>query len=159
MSQARQIIPFSGVDEVRFGMTREEVAEVAGPADAVRNQRIRRITHERRGATEYEFPDDTGLLRSITIFKPGRGKEIREQLDGAKYVPALCDGVEVLDKRGFQALFERERTVEGLGNTGVLFPELGILVAGFRRRVSKGRYVLAFPRERLEHYQENWLTV
>lgn len=159
MAASSLIMPFDGVDGVRFGMSREQVAQVAGDAEDVRHKRILGLTLERRGASEFEFDDATGTLNSIYMFKPGRGKGIRERLSGASYVPVFYDGIETLDTDGFAKLCEREQTKEGIGNVGVLFPELGFLVAGFRKRVPEGRYVLAFSREMLEFYEEDWLNV
>lgn len=159
MTEQHLILPFEGVDDVRFGMTPEQVAEVAGPPDGVEHDDYTDVTLERRGATEFEYDDESGVLQSVCVFKPGRGKAIREQLDGARYVPAFWDGIEVLDSDGFATLFERERTVEGIGNVGVLFPDLGFLVVGFRKRVPEGRYVIVFARDMLTSYEEGWLNV
>lgn len=159
MSESHVIVPFEGVDDVRFGMTPDEVAAVAGPAEETRHDEILALTTERRGASEFEFDGDTGALSAVYVFKPGRGKDIREQLGGAPYAPALYDGIEVLSTDGFEALCERERLREGIGNIGVLFPDIGILIAGFRKRVPEGRYVIAFPHDQLERYAENWLNV
>lgn len=158
MPDMRQIIPFEGVDDIRFGMTPEQVADTAGPPDDVRRQRVRRRLRERRGATEFDFDDDTGALQSVVVYRPGRGKAAREQFGDAPYVPALYDGIEILDPVGFETLVQRERTREGIGGIGVLFPDVGFLVAGFRKRIPEGRYVTAFSRERLPFY-EAWLDV
>ncbi|WP_179229043.1 hypothetical protein [Parenemella sanctibonifatiensis] len=49
-------------------------------------------------------------------------------------------------------------TPEGRGNINVLFPELGLLIAGFRKRVPEGAYVAVFPQEKLTEF-ETWLDV
>ena len=159
MSDAHLLTSYEVINDVRYGMTHDEVAAAAGPADGVRHDRILGFTHERRGATEYTFDDGTGTLRHIIVIKPGRGRAIRERLDGARYTPVFRDGIEILDPEGFATLFERERTVEGRGDVGVLFPELGFVVCGFRKRVPEGRYVIAFREDLLESYREDWLNV
>lgn len=150
------IHPHMGLNDARFGMTPDEVAAVAGPADAVEHDSILELTTERRGGSEYTFED--GVLTEIFVFKPGRGKAIRERLAGAGYIPAHFDTVDVLDPAGFATLTERERTQEGRGNTGVLFPDLGLFIAGFRKRVPEGAYVAIFAPSRLSEF-ESWLEV
>ena len=82
-----RLVPYEGIDDVRYGMTHEEVAQAAGAADGVRHDRILRRTHERRGASEYVFDDETATLQCIYVFRPGRGRAIREKLDGAPPTP------------------------------------------------------------------------
>lgn len=159
MKAKQTLIPFQGIDEIRFGMTQNELARVAGDADGVEVDDILEVTTERRGSTEYEFENASGTLETIYSFKPGRGQAIRQRLEGAPYVPLFYDGLEILDPSGFATLVERERTVEGIGNVGVLFPDLGFLVVGFRKRVDEGKYVLSFSRDMLSFYEEDWLNV
>ena len=148
---ARIIEPFDGLDDIRFGMTPHELEEQRGAPDAVRENRILKYTAERRGATEFFFRD--GRLSEIAAYKPGRGKEIRERLAGASYEPIYIDGIEVLDKKGFQQLCARYRTVEGIGGVSVLFPELGLFVTGFRKRVPEGVYAIVFSPDRLKYFE------
>jgi hypothetical protein len=153
-----RIHPHEGVDDIRFGMTPEEVASVAGPPDGTRHQPILERTVEQRGAVECEYDDDTGRLVAVYVIKPGRGKAIQEQLVGAPYVPAFLDDIEVLDAGGFARLRERERHREGRGGSGVLFPDIGLVVAGFGKRLPEGRYVIAFLRDHVDAY-EAWIDV
>lgn len=159
MTEGHRLVPFEGIDDVRFGMTRDQVEDMIGGPDQVRHTAGSRKTYEQRGASEFLFTDDAETLSAITVFKPGRGKYVRERLGRASYVPLFHDGIEILAKDGFKELFTREQSKEGRGDVGVLFPELGFLVAGFRKRVPEGRYVIAFPRERLRYYEEGWLSV
>lgn len=151
MSDSHVIVPFVGVDRARFGMTPEELHQVASLPHGIRRNEILGRTNERRGATEHVFRD--GVLSEIVVYKPGRGKAIREQLDGAPYVPVYYDGIDVLDKNGFATLCEQERTREGQGRTDVLFSDLGLLVTGFLKRVPEGAYATVFARERLPHFE------
>jgi hypothetical protein len=139
-------------------MTVDQVAQAAGPADDERHDQIVGVTLERRGSSEFEYDDDTGTVHSIYTFRPGRGRAIRRHLGGAPYVPLVHDGIEILDDDGFADLSARERTVEGRGGLGVLFPDLGLVVVGFRKRVPEGRYAIAFSREKLGWYEEGWLA-
>lgn len=149
----RHIIhPFEGVDDVRFGMTPAEVAAGAGAPDALKHDPILELTVERRGAAEYEYDDDTGTLSAVCIFRPGRGRAVREQLDGSPYVPAFLDDVEILDPDGFAALRGRWRHREGRARTGVIFPQIALVVAGFGKRLPEGRYAIAFPCDRTDFY-------
>lgn len=153
MSAGHLLVPGEGIDDLRFGMAPAQVAEVLGSPERVHEQPILRKTYEQRGASECMFSTETGTLRAISVFNPGRGRPIRERLGGAPYIPLFHDGIEVLDKAGFTALCARERTMEGIGRTGVLFPELGLYLAGFRKRVPEGRYAVAFPPEQLRYYE------
>lgn len=159
MSAQHLLIPYKGIDDIRFGMTLEQVTQVLGTPDQVRHEDIVNLTFAQYGASEFKFDDDTGTLIAILVYKPGRGKAIREQLGKVPYVPVFHDEIEILDKDGFELLCEREQTTEGIGNTGVLFPKLGFLVTGFRKRVPEGRYLIEFPQERLKYYEELWLNV
>ncbi|MGY5764404.1 hypothetical protein ACXET9_04290 [Brachybacterium sp. DNPG3] len=159
MLQSHRIIPFEGVDDVRFGMSPAQVAAVAGPPDRSSHDRILEITTEVRGATEYEFDDESGALTAIYVFKPGRGRAVTERLGGAAYVPVFHDGIEILSTAGFDELFARERSVEGRGGKGVLLPDIGVLIAGFRKRVPDGRYAIVLPRDQIEGFAMDWLDV
>lgn len=158
ISTTHVIHPFEGVDDVRFGMTPAEVAAVAGAPDGTRHEQILERTFEQRGATEFEYDDATARLTAIFIFKPGRGKAIREQLGGSPYAPAFLDDIEVLDEDGFTLLRQREQHKEGRSRSGVLFPQLGLVVAGFGKRLPEGRYVIVFPSEELGFY-EGWIDM
>ncbi|SJM66752.1 hypothetical protein [Gulosibacter sp. 10] len=151
MPSIHRVVPFEGIDNARFGMTPEQLADILGDADEVRHNRILEDTAERRGATEYVFHD--GVLSEIVAYRPGRGKAIREQLDGARYAPVFYDDIEILDEQGFEMLRAREQTKEGIGGHSVLFPELGLLVTGFGKRVPEGAYATVFQREQLDHFE------
>jgi hypothetical protein len=125
-----RIHPHEGVDDIRFGMTPEEVASVAGPPDGTRHQPILERTVEQRGAVECEYDDDTGRLVAVYV----------------------------IDAGGFARLRERERHREGRGGSGVLFPDIGLVVAGFGKRLPEGRYVIAFLRDHVDAY-EAWIDV
>ncbi|MGI6878182.1 hypothetical protein [Microbacterium sp. gxy059] len=144
------VVPFEGVDDVRFGMTPQEVADVAGDAEDVREDPILEAITERRGATEHIFED--GVLSEIVVYRPGRGAAIREQLGGAGYEPVLVGDIEILDRSGFATLCARERMQEGRGGHSTLFPDIGILVTGFGKRVPEGAYVAVFPRGSLGRF-------
>ncbi|WP_134322586.1 hypothetical protein [Cumulibacter soli] len=148
--------PFEGIDDVRFGMTYEEVAAVAGAADDTRHDDILDLTAERRGATEYEFDGLTGRLSAMYVFKPGRGARIRAQLNGAAYVPVFYNGLDLLDPDGFAQMCEREPHRQGRTRAGVIFAEIGLVIAGFGKRLPEGKYVIAFGANYVDDYQ-SWV--
>lgn len=134
---------YKGVNEFTFGLTQEQVTELAGPADEVKPNHIRKNVIEMRGACRLEYRDQ-GKLKAVSILKSG--------------TPIFND-IAVFEKGGFEKLCELEQPVGGIGQAYLLFKKLGLCLGGYaKKRIPEGKVLIVFAEDRLEYY-ENFIDV
>ena len=125
-----EIRSYKGVGPFRLGMSQEECAAAAGPADRVRNNLPMKWVHEHRGAVEAIFEKKKLVQVALS--------------DGAR---VRLGDVDILADRGaVDALRALDPSAEERGQY-VDFPALGVCLGGFgKRRLPEGRQVMVYAK-------------
>ncbi|WP_144084685.1 hypothetical protein [Advenella mimigardefordensis] len=129
---------FEKVNEFKFGMTQEQVAQVSGPADEEYYDDYTKTMEETRADCILEYPDG-GQLAAISILKKGK---------------PVINGISVFEKGGFEKLCALEEPVSGIGEAYLLFRKLGLCLGGYaKKRIPEGKILIVFSKDRAAFYE------
>lgn len=125
------------VNGFSFGMTAEQVKNVAGDPEKEKHDRITERLIYTYGPCELTFQDNQ--LSWITLLSEAQ--------------PTL-NGLNLFDKKDFDKLCDQEMPVVGQEKTYLLFEKSGVLIGGYgKRKIPEGKLVMVFPPHKLAFFR------
>lgn len=131
-----EFVPYKGLGDVKFGMSRAEVKAIMGPAEKVEEDDIMEHIRETRGPLEFFFDWKKKKL---------------DHIDAGKTASVSYNGKSLFQDPGALAdvLAKDSSGKEGGGYRN--FPKLGLLMGGFgKKRIPEGKVIIFYDKSKAQ---------
>lgn len=139
-----EINPYIGYNNIKFGMSQEDVAIIDGIAPKILIDNIINNTFEyRNGSIKLTFIEN----KFVDIWIPEEPADNQVFIFGTLKISLFQSNYLEMLKKGYQ-------WIESKNKRFLLFPEIGICAAGCgEKKMKEGKTIMAFCKERLEWYE------